>query len=119
MKTFDPLCLEALVLSYLYPRIDAAVSTGINHLLKAPFCVHPKTGNVCVPFDPLKFNEFKLAEVPTLTKCINELGQGGGIPCMEKPLDLFKRHIRSCVDKQHKAAMGNADDEAQENGQAV
>merc|ERR1719263_407385 len=65
VKTFDPLCLEALVLSYLYPRIDAAVSTGINHLLKAPFCVHPKTGNVCVPFDPLKLTEFKLAEVPT------------------------------------------------------
>ena len=38
------LSMEALVLTYLYPRIDVNVSTGINHLLKSPWCVHPKTG---------------------------------------------------------------------------
>jgi len=38
------LSIEALVLTYLYPRIDANVSTGINHLLKSPWCIHPKTG---------------------------------------------------------------------------
>ena len=43
-------------------------------LLKSPFCVHPKTGNICVPFDPNNVQNFKLAEVPTLTKVINELG---------------------------------------------
>jgi DNA primase catalytic subunit len=37
---------EALVFTYLYPRLDANVSTGINHLLKAPWCVHPKTGKL-------------------------------------------------------------------------
>ena len=38
------LSIEALVLTYLYPRIDTNVSTGINHLLKSPWCIHPKTG---------------------------------------------------------------------------
>ena len=67
--------LEALVLCYLYPRLDAHVSTSTNHLLKSPFCVHPKTGNICVPFDPNNVENFKLAEVPNLTTAINELGK--------------------------------------------
>ena len=69
--------LENLVMTYLYPRIDANVSTGINHLLKSPWCIHPKTGKICVPIDPDNPDAFKCNEVPTLTSVINELGQIG------------------------------------------
>jgi len=68
------IAIEELVLCHLYPRLDANVSTSINHFLKSPFCIHPKTGNICVPFDPSNIENFKLSEVPTLTKVINELG---------------------------------------------
>lgn len=36
--------IEDIILQYTYPRIDAEVSKHRNHLLKAPFCVHPGTG---------------------------------------------------------------------------
>lgn len=49
------------VLSYVWPRLDANVSTKRNHLAKAWFSLHPKTGRLCVPifgnpglFDPAK-----------------------------------------------------------------
>ena len=73
VKELD-MSLEALVLTYLYPRIDANVSTGINHLLKSPWCIHPKTGKICVPIDPKKPNEFNCENVPTLTQVIREIG---------------------------------------------
>ena len=37
-----------IVLSFLWPRIDARVTAQTKHLLKLPFCVHPDTGCVCV-----------------------------------------------------------------------
>lgn len=66
-KWSKDLSLQALIFTYLYPRIDANVSTGINHLLKSPWCVHPKTGKICVPIDPKRPDDFIVSEVPTLT----------------------------------------------------
>ncbi|EFH69879.1 predicted protein, partial [Arabidopsis lyrata subsp. lyrata] len=71
-------CVEEIVFNFIYPRIDLEVSKKMNHLLKAPFCVHPNTGRVCVPIDPNNCDEFDpLLEVPTLSQIIEEINSAG------------------------------------------
>jgi DNA primase small subunit len=65
--------VEDIILQYTYPRIDAEVSKHRNHLLKAPFCVHPKTGRICVPIDPEAIDEFDPELVPTVGQLLREL----------------------------------------------
>ena len=38
----------------------------MNHLLKSPFCVHPKTGNVAVPLNTDKIHEFDVTSAPRI-----------------------------------------------------
>lgn len=65
--------VEELMLELCYPRLDIAVTKGLGHLLKAPFCVHPKTGRVCVPIDIDKINSFDPFKVPTICQVCNEI----------------------------------------------
>eukprot|EP00891_Asterochloris_glomerata_P002499 jgi/Astpho2/2499/e_gw1.00048.196.1_t len=63
-----------ILFAFAYPRLDVEVSKKMNHLLKAPFCVHPKTGKVCVPIDPATAEQFDPVNgVPTVAELLTEL----------------------------------------------
>ncbi|KAL4539481.1 hypothetical protein Ndes2437B_g02147 [Nannochloris sp. 'desiccata'] len=69
--------IKDIVFAYAYPRLDMEVSKKMNHLLKAPFCVHPKTGKVCVPIDPADAWDFNPDTVCTVGGLLNQLNKGG------------------------------------------
>ncbi|GKT34319.1 putative multi-domain containing protein [Aduncisulcus paluster] len=70
---------------FTYPRIDIGVSAHRNHLLKAPFCIHPKTGKVCVPMMPKTFDTFDFESVPQIHRLI-----GGN----QEDIDGFEAYVK-------------------------
>lgn len=66
-----------LVFLLTFPRLDVNVSTHMNHLLKSPFVVHPKTGRVCVPIEPSKCDDFDPFDVPTIAELCQEAAAAG------------------------------------------
>lgn len=62
----DKFKFEILV-GMLYPKIDAAVSSHTNHLLKAPFNIHSSSLLLSVPVDPEKFD---IAKIPSLVDIV-------------------------------------------------
>ena len=87
-------CKEDLVLATLYPKLDIEVTKQTIHLLKAPFCVHPATGNVCVPIT----DRFTPADAPKLLKLQQEMEQNGN-KVEETSLQPFLEHFNKFVNK--------------------
>jgi DNA primase small subunit len=73
VSAVKPHSVVDIVFAYVFPKLDANVSKGVNHLLKAPFSVHPKTGKVCVPFEPKSVHLFNPDEVCTVEQLQQEL----------------------------------------------
>lgn len=82
---------EEIMLQYCYPRLDVNVSKGVNHLLKSPFCIHPKTGRVCVPIDPENIGRFDPFDVPTVSAIIEELNKSETTNEEGKKIKDYKR----------------------------
>lgn len=110
------LLVEEVMLQYSYPRLDINVSKGINHLLKSPFCIHPKTGKVSIPINPKTIDKFDPLTTPTIHMLIDEVNaydekdkqvalEGEGIAAkkikdykktsLNKSLHLFEEFLRS------------------------
>jgi DNA primase small subunit len=52
-----------IIVGFLYPKIDSAVSSHTNHLLKAPFNIHSSSLLLSVPVDP---ENFDINNIPSL-----------------------------------------------------
>jgi len=107
--------LEDIILQYTYPRLDAEVSKHRNHLLKAPFCVHPKTGRVCVPVDPADIDRFDPRGVPTVTQLLRELDTVGEGADWEKTslkpyVDMLDSHNLRLMEEVRKARRAKYND---------
>uniref|UniRef100_A0A8C9YG06 DNA primase n=1 Tax=Sander lucioperca TaxID=283035 RepID=A0A8C9YG06_SANLU len=72
-KTLGQYFEKEIMLQYCYPRLDVNVSKGVNHLLKSPFSVHPKTGRISVPMDLKELETFDPFAVPTISQICEEL----------------------------------------------
>ncbi|KAJ3749220.1 prim-pol domain-containing protein [Lentinula detonsa] len=106
--------MEDILLQYAYPRLDAEVSKHRNHLLKAPFCIHPKTGRICVPVDADRIREFDPAKVPTVSQLLAELDAAGPSTSggehrddwqktsLKPYIDMFEQYANSVQEKQAK-----------------
>ncbi|PVU96463.1 hypothetical protein BB559_002383 [Furculomyces boomerangus] len=78
--------LSEIILQFTYPRLDENVSTHLNHLLKSPFCIHPKTGKVCVPIAAHEFDKFDPMRVPTVQQLLNEVDSYDASISLEKKI---------------------------------
>ena len=79
------------VLTYVWPRLDANVSTHIAHTLKAPFSAHPSTRRVSMPvFGDL--DAFDPASAPEATALT---GKNAEFAASVRRLRAFVAHLRA------------------------
>jgi DNA primase small subunit len=101
-KSIDALwtCVQDIVFTYAYPRLDIEVSKHLNHLLKSPWAIHPKTGRVCVPIDPENVDAFDPFTTPTLLSMNSEINSFDMANPDQKHTtpDLHKTSLRHYVD---------------------
>eukprot|EP00002_Diphylleia_rotans_P040207 TRINITY_DN9482_c0_g1_i1.p1 TRINITY_DN9482_c0_g1~~TRINITY_DN9482_c0_g1_i1.p1 ORF type:complete len:461 (-),score=75.36 TRINITY_DN9482_c0_g1_i1:212-1594(-) len=65
--------VASIIVRHTYPRFDVKVSESSEHLLKSPFCAHPKTGKICIPIEPRKCASFDPNKVMTVADLMNEV----------------------------------------------
>jgi DNA primase small subunit len=83
-----------IVFTFTYPRLDVHVSTGLNHLLKAPFCIHPSTHRVCVPIDLEHLDVFDPLQVPTVESLVKDIDDWANLN-KENSADNSQKSLKS------------------------
>ena len=82
--------LAEVVLTFVWPRADVAVSEKLNHLLKVPFAAHMATGRIAVPItgDAIAF-------APHIVPTVDSLDSfGAHVDAFKKELDRMENSRR-------------------------
>jgi len=90
--------IDEVMFQYVYPRLDLEVTKGMNHLLKSPFCVHPKTGRVCVPIEAEKCEQFSPGKVPMIDELCAQLERCDLINMDKKIKDWKKTDMKGAIE---------------------
>lgn len=85
-----------VLLRYMYPRLDRAVTADRSHLIKMPFSLHPVTGNVCMPLPLDQMRDFDPA--PTVVGGAVSAGGGGGGDGALHVTNCTPEKIERCVE---------------------
>lgn len=86
-----------MIFKTMYPRLDVEVSRQMIHLLKSPFCIHPGTGNVCVPFDPSVKQFSPFTDAPNLSQLFSQDETDWQKTSLKEPIELFNRYVNQLV----------------------
>lgn len=66
------LCINEFIMNILSPRLDWSVTRQTAHLLKGPFCIHPKTGFVSVPMSLQLLEKFDFNKIPKIDNLLKK-----------------------------------------------
>ncbi|CCE62314.1 hypothetical protein TPHA_0C01580 [Tetrapisispora phaffii CBS 4417] len=104
---------EDLVIATLYPKLDIEVTKQTIHLLKSPFCIHPATGNVCVPIH----ENFTPDDAPKLIKLQSEMEQHNNKveeTSLQPFLNIFQEFVQRVIKNEHEALKRERDEDSPE-----
>ena len=69
------------------------VTRQATHLLKGPFCVHPKTGFVSVPMSLELLEKFDLKNIPKIDNLLNN--NDDDIKYFKEYVDFFENFVKN------------------------
>merc|ERR1712045_971027 len=55
--------------------LNFSALSALNGTQTLPFCIHPKTGRVCVPFKADKAEKFNPEDVPNVLELVNQIDE--------------------------------------------
>lgn len=84
---------KKLMFTFTIPRLDVRVTKGIDHLLKSPFSIHPKSGLISVPMSKDKWGELPTNWAPSIDNYTSS-----GKEAFDNALSLFRTFIDKSIE---------------------